>query len=70
MESVPRRFESFVNSEESKTEIKNCGMCDGLRALLIQKRVKLLKPPCTVRYRLRALLIQKRVKQAVHAHGR
>ena len=55
-------FESFVNSEESKTEIKNCGMCDGLRALLIQKRVK---RPASLSWSplcLRALLIQKRVK--------
>ena len=55
-------FESFVNSEESKTEIKNCGMCDGLRALLIQKRVKLPLLKFLATLRLRALLIQKRVK--------
>ncbi|EEJ51275.1 hypothetical protein HMPREF6123_1441 [Oribacterium sinus F0268] len=34
------RFESFVNSEESKTYKKIAFLTKGLRALLIQKRVK------------------------------
>ena len=55
-------FESFVNSEESKTEIKNCGMCDGLRALLIQKNVKPRQRATYGTPSLRALLIQKSVK--------
>ena len=35
------RFESFVNSEESKTQHQRVGIGKCLRALLIQKRVKL-----------------------------
>ena len=34
-------FESFVNSEESKTQHQRVGIGKCLRALLIQKRVKL-----------------------------
>ena len=56
-------FESFVNSERCKTmKLKSLyKIC--LRALLIQKDVKLVTNPAFTKSRLRALLIQKDVKQ-------
>ena len=56
-------FESFVNSEECKTEMSVTTIRPSLRALLIQKSVKqsseaLYRDSC-----LRALLIQKSVKR-------
>ena len=55
-------FESFVNSEESKTIVPRSIEKQGLRALLIQKRVKPTLQTDALRIGLRALLIQKRVK--------
>ena len=55
-------FESFVNSERCKTLLQRLqkGYC--LRALLIQKDVKLCGVECLEATSLRALLIQKDVK--------
>ncbi len=50
-------FESFVNSERCKTAPHNINICYGLRALLIQKDVKLYYNVTTDTLRLRALLI-------------
>ena len=56
------KFESFVNSERCKTEKLSITWMIGLRALLIQKDVKLNLHPCVALPCLRALLIQKDVK--------
>ena len=56
-------FESFVNSERCKTKLLPYHQIEGLRALLIQKDVKLTKDLCAVTPGLRALLIQKDVKR-------
>ena len=56
-------FESFVNSERCKTQSSiSCNICR-LRALLIQKDVKLCLVAVHIDICLRALLIQKDVKQ-------
>ena len=55
-------FESFVNSEECKTISLKDVSSWRLRALLIQKSVKLLYTLPDLSLRLRALLIQKSVK--------
>ena len=62
MLSITGGFESFVNSEESKTWQDGSRCASGLRALLIQKRVKPTLQTDALRIGLRALLIQKRVK--------
>ena len=56
-------FESFVNSEECKTDDRIVRRKEGLRALLIQKSVKQNSVWNSFRLCLRALLIQKSVKQ-------
>ena len=56
-------FESFVNSERCKTEKMAISKEQGLRALLIQKDVKLWKRENWKSICLRALLIQKDVKR-------
>ena len=58
-------FESFVNSERCKTTGLRRDNRLGLRALLIQKDVKLFSRPLRVGAGLRALLIQKDVKQPI-----
>ena len=58
-------FESFVNSERCKTNTSTEHFTSRLRALLIQKDVKLTLLISSSEYRLRALLIQKDVK---HLH--
>ena len=55
-------FESFVNSERCKTYKCYKWTCWRLRALLIQKDVKLDDVIDDTTNRLRALLIQKDVK--------
>ena len=55
-------FESFVNSERCKTVTMTRGLCECLRALLIQKDVKRKTEKHDTDYGLRALLIQKDVK--------
>ena len=55
-------FESFVNSEECKTCVDSRLHTVGLRALLIQKSVKLPVGADLLSCSLRALLIQKSVK--------
>ena len=55
-------FESFVNSERCKTTHRRLTNLSSLRALLIQKDVKLNASPYLHTLRLRALLIQKDVK--------
>ena len=56
-------FESFVNSEESKTIARSGGSGSCLRALLIQKKVKQGVDTLARLIGLRALLIQKKVKR-------
>ena len=56
-------FESFVNSERCKTFFRLLPKDFRLRALLIQKDVKLPEKEDLYMHRLRALLIQKDVKQ-------
>ena len=56
-------FESFVNSERCKTLFYLFLFCTRLRALLIQKDVKLIQRHRSQWMGLRALLIQKDVKQ-------
>ena len=56
------RFESFVNSERCKTDFFLLTKHTSLRALLIQKDVKLGTIQLPEAGRLRALLIQKDVK--------
>ena len=58
------RFESFVNSERCKTVLGFGIDFDSLRALLIQKDVKLGQCYWFNLHSLRALLIQKDVKQS------
>ena len=58
-----RKFESFVNSERCKTRHSRLSTRISLRALLIQKDVKLERRRMVKRKGLRALLIQKDVKQ-------
>ena len=60
-------FESFVNSERCKTKTVYTYLYAGLRALLIQKDVKLKRREETKNIGLRALLIQKDVKQILAA---
>ena len=55
-------FESFVNSERCKTYNSQIEAYRGLRALLIQKDVKLDGSQKNYTHCLRALLIQKDVK--------
>mgnify|MGYP000050384693 FL=1 len=55
-------FESFVNSEECKTNYRIRFEKDSLRALLIQKSVKHMSLLLMQKIGLRALLIQKSVK--------
>ena len=62
------RFESFVNSERCKTDDVIDDTTNRLRALLIQKDVKLSYHWSDTQARLRALLIQKDVKQR-HSFG-
>ncbi len=57
------QFESFVNSERCKTNILILLCPASLRALLIQKDVKLVYNINDFPYGLRALLIQKDVKR-------
>ena len=56
-------FESFVNSERCKTHFHFLLFLKGLRALLIQKDVKLNIISNVLKMGLRALLIQKDVKR-------
>ena len=58
-------FESFVNSERCKTNSRSKKVLWRLRALLIQKDVKLKKTSLYTEKGLRALLIQKDVKQSL-----
>ena len=58
------RFESFVNSEGCKALSLWMIRHPGLRALLIQKGVKLFSLPYLPPLCLRALLIQKGVKRS------